>query len=210
MEPSITPTESDGHLLAAGYALNARHRYGVLSPRDVQMAVAEAHRRHPAPPALTFIEVGAAERKKVIARIRRYRESFDAVRAMHWDENWPLEKQNNHLDAIRTSVGSKTTHVIVKHSYLAMVRGIEMGTCSIQMRTYGLTDLLSKSAEIDSILKEVAAEMGVGAVPPTHRLALATIGAVLQLDSANKKAEVLAGFQKSAVNENIPLKYEGL
>jgi hypothetical protein len=51
--------EPDGHLLATGYALNAGHRYGLLSPADVQAAVAEARRRHPAPPALTFIEARA-------------------------------------------------------------------------------------------------------------------------------------------------------
>ena len=152
----------------------------------------------------------ATERKKVLTRIRRYRESFDAVRAMSFNEEWSLEKLNNHLDAIRTTVGSKTTHVLVKHSYLAAVKGIEVGTCAIQMKTYGLTDLISKSSEIDSILKEVAAEMGIGAVPPAHRLALATIGAVLQLDSANRKAAVLAGFKSEQVNGNIHMKYEDL
>ena len=152
----------------------------------------------------------AAERKKVLTRIRRYRESFDAVRAMSFNEEWSLEKLNNHLDAIRTTVGSKTTHVLVKHSYLATVKGIEVGTCAIQMKTYGLTDLISKSSEIDSILKEVAAEMGIGAVPPAHRLALATIGAVLQLDSANRKAAVLASFKAEPVNEAINLKFGDL
>ena len=160
----------------------------------------------PPPPPAPPVE-DAAERKKVLTRIRRYRESFDAVRAMSFNEEWSLEKLNNHLDAIRTTVGSKTTHVLVKHSYLAAVKGIEVGTCAIQMKTYGLTDLISKSAEIDSILKEVAAEMGIGAVPPAHRLALATIGAVLQLDSANRKAAVLAGFKAEPVNEAINLKF---
>jgi len=150
------------------------------------------------------------KRRTVLTRIKRYRESFEAVRAMPFKDDWPLEKLEAHLEEIRIVVGSKTTHVLVKHTYLAAVKGIEVGTCAISMKTYGLTELVAKSAEIDSILKELAAEMGVGAVPPAHRLAIATIGAVLQLDSANKKALVLAGFKKEPVNESINMKYADL
>ena len=152
----------------------------------------------------------SAARKAVSTKIRRYREGFEAVRAMQFNPDWPVEKLTAHLEEIRIVVGSKTTHVLVKHSYLALVKGVEIGTCAIQMKTYGLTELISKSSEIDSILKECAAEMGIGSVPPGHRLALATVGAVLQLDSANRRNEVLSGFKKEAVNEAIPMKYNDL
>ena len=177
---------------------------------DTEPRPARASTPLPPPPPPPMPMEDTAARKAVSTKIRRYRESFDAVRAMTFNPDWSIEKLNAHLDEIRIVVGSKTTHVLVKHSYLALVKGVEIGTCAIKMKTYGLTELISKSSEIDSILKECAAEMGIGAVPPGHRLALATVGAVLQLDSANRRNEVLAGFKKEAINETIPLKYDDL
>ena len=124
--------------------------------------------------------------------------------------NCTSDKLDAHLEEIRIVVGSKTTHTLVKHTYLAGVKALEVGTCAIAMKTYGLTQLISQNAEIDSILKEVAAEMGIGAVPPAHRLALATIGAVLALDSAQRRTEVLAGFKKEPVHDDIHMKYKDL
>ena len=78
------------------------------------------------------------------------------------------------------------------------------------MKTYGLSDLLSKNKEIDDILKEIQSEMGVGNLPAHVRLAMATISTVFVLDSVNKRAEVLGNFKKEAVNETIANKYGDL
>ena len=152
----------------------------------------------------------AAARRSVLSKIKKYRESFDAVRAMKFDEEWPLNKLEAHLEDVRIAVGSKSSHVLVKHTYLAAIRGVEMATCAAGMKTYGLVSVLQSNSEVDNALKQLAAEIGIGSVPPGHRLAIATIGAVLALDSANRKAEVLAGFKAEPVNESIQMKYESL
>ena len=152
----------------------------------------------------------AARRRAVLSRIRKYRESFDAVRAMKFDEEWSTEKLEAHLEDIRIAVGSKSSTVLVKHTYLAGVRGLEMATCAMGLKTYGLVSVLSANAEVDCALKQLAAEIGIGSVPPGHRLAIATIGAVLALDSANRRNETLSSFKKESVNENISMKYADL
>ena len=152
----------------------------------------------------------AARRRGVLSKIKKYRESFDAVRVMKFDEDWPVDKLEAHLEDIRIAVGSKSSTVLVKHTYLAAVRGVEIATCAAGMKTYGLVSVLSANAEVDCALKQLAAEIGIGSVPPGHRLAIATIGAVLALDSANRKNEVLAGFKKEPVNEAINLKFGDL
>ena len=90
------------------------------------------------------------------------------------------------------------------------VRGIEVATTAAGMRTYGLCDLLSKNSEIDSILKELQCEAGVGHIPPHIRLGLATISTVFVLDSVNRRSEILGNFKKESVNETIANKYGDL
>ena len=162
----------------------------------------------PMPPSPSVED--AARRRAVLSKIKKYCESFDAVRAMKFDEDWSIDKLEAHLEDIRIAVGSKSSTVLVKHTYLAAVRGVEMATCAAGMKTYGLVSVLSANAEVDCALKQLAAEVGIGSVPPGHRLTIATIGAVLALDSANRKNEVLAGFKMEPVNEAINLKFGDL
>ena len=151
-----------------------------------------------------------ARRNSALTKIKRYRESFEAVRAMKYSEEWSTDALESHLEDVRIMISSKTTGLLVKSAYTMGVKGIEVGTCAIGMKTYGLADLLSKIAEIDSILKEIQCELGVGTIPPGHRLMLATISTVFVLDSVNKRAEVLGSFKKEPVNENISSKYSDL
>ena len=148
--------------------------------------------------------------KSALTKVKRYRESFEAVRAMRFSEDWSTDAIESHLEDIRIMISSKTTGLLVKSAYTMGVKGVEVGTCMIGMKTYGLADLLSKNAEIDSILKEIQCELGVGTIPPMHRLALATISTVFVLDSVNKRAEVLGNFKKEPVAENISNKYSDL
>jgi len=78
------------------------------------------------------------------------------------------------------------------------------------MKTYGLSDMLSKNTEIDALLKEVSCELGVGHIPATTRLMLATVQTVLVLDSVNKRAEVLGSFKAGPVNADIQDKFKDL
>ena len=129
---------------------------------------------------------------------------------MPFSEDWSTSAIESHLEDVRIMVSSRTTGLIVKSVYVAGVRGIEAATTMAGMKTYGLADLLSRNSEIDSILKELQAEMGVGNIPPAHRLALATLSTVFVLDSSNRKAETLAGFKTSPVNVELKNRYGDL
>ena len=151
-----------------------------------------------------------ARRHAALTKVKRYRESFPAVRAMPFSEDWSTSAIESHLEDVRIMVSSRTTGLIVKSVYVAGVRGIEAATTMAGMKTYGLADLLSRNTEIESILKELQAEMGVGNIPPAHRLALATLSTVFVLDSSNRKAETLAGFKTSPVNVELKNRYGDL
>jgi hypothetical protein len=151
-----------------------------------------------------------ARRQTALTKIKRYRESFDAVRAMHYNESWSTEALESHLEDIRIMISSKTSGAIVKAAYIASVKGVEVASSFVGMKTYGLADLLSKNSEVDDLLKEVSCEMGVGHVPATTRLALATLRAVFVLDSMNKRAELLGAFKKEEVNVGIKNKYSDI
>ena len=90
---------------------------------------------------------------------------------------------------------------------LAVVKGVEVGSCTLGVKAYGLTEILSRSAEIDGLLKEVACELGVGHIPAHTRLLIATLQTVFVLDSANKKSEVVSGFKTASVAVELKNKY---
>lgn len=149
-------------------------------------------------------------RQAALMRIRKYRESFAAVRAMPFNEDGTADELESHLDAVRAAVSTKNTAILVKGAYLAGVKAVEIGTCAAGVKSYGLTEILSRSAEVDNLLKEVACEIGIGHVPAHVRLALATVQTVVVLDSSNRKAEALAGFKKEAVNPELKSRYGDL
>jgi len=151
-----------------------------------------------------------ARRQAALTKVKRYRESFPSVKAMPFDESWSTSAIESHLENIRIMVSSRTTGLIVKSAYVMGVKGLEVGTTMAGMKTYGLADLLSRNAEIDEILKELQAEMGVGSVPPAQRLALATMSMAFVLDSVNRKSEALAGFKKENVDVHLKERYNDL
>ena len=149
-------------------------------------------------------------RLATLTKIKRYREQFSAVHAMKFSEEWSIEALESHLEDVRIMVSSKTTGLLVKSAYIAGVKGIEIVTTSAGMKTYGLADLLAKNQEVDSILKELQCELGIGTIPPAHRLALATISTVFVLDSVNKRAEVLGHFTAGPVKPDLETKFKDL
>ena len=151
-----------------------------------------------------------ARRHAAISRIKKYRESFAAVKAMQFNENASTEALEAHLEDIRVLVSSKNTALLVKGAYLAGVRGIEVGAAAVGMRSYGLTQILSQSAEVDGLLKEITCEMHIPHIPAHVRLMMATFQTVFVLDSANKRAEALAGFTKAAVNPELKERFKDI
>jgi len=168
----------------------------------------------PAPPSETDVAADAKKEKDrrhaALTKIKRYREAFEAVRAMRFSEEWSTDALESHLEDIRILVSSRTSGMLIKSVYVAGTKGIEIVTCNVGLRTYGLSDMLSKNAEIDSLLKEVSCELGVGHIPATTRLMLATLQTVFVLDSVNKRAEVLGTFKAGPVNADIQDKFKDL
>ena len=164
----------------------------------------------PAPEPVFDESKEKARRHSALTKVKRYREAFEAVRAMRFSEDWSVDAIESHLEDIRIAVSAKNTGLLVKGVYLAGIKGIEVGTCAVGVKSYGLTDLLSKSAEIDGLIKEVSCEMGVGHVPATTRLLLATMQTVFVLDSVNRRAELLGSFKKEEVNVELKSKYNDL
>jgi len=169
-----------------------------------------------AEPAVVYLQPAVdeakerARRQAVLQRLRKYREAFVAVRAMPFDENASTDALEAQLDNVRAAVSSKNLTMLVKGVYLAGVKGIEVVTSSAGAKTYGLTDILAQSAEIDGLLKECACELGVGHIPAHIRLAMATTQAVLVLDSTNRRAEALAGFKSAPVTPELKSRYGDL
>ena len=130
---------------------------------------------------------------------------------MRFSPDWSIEELESHLESIRVAVSAKTTGLLVKNAYIMSVKGLEVGATAVGAKVYGLSDMLSRSAEVDSILKEIQCELPLlGRIGPGHRLALATFGAALALDSANRKAEVLGQFKAAPVGEGVSQKYGDL
>ena len=180
------------------------------SPDVLEMFRAASMQPTPTPTAPP-VDDSKARKKELLGKIKKYRENFPAVAAMHFSESWGVEELDAHLESIRVAVSAKTTGVLVKSAYLMGVKGVEVTGCAVGLKVYGLSDLLSRSAEIESILRELQCELPViGHIGPGHRLALATFGAALALDSANRKAEVLGQFKQAPVSETVSQKYGDL
>ena len=151
------------------------------------------------------------KKKEVLQKIRRYRESFEAVRAMRGpSDDASLEALEAHLETIRVTVSCKNTHAVVKGAYTVGVKGVEILTTKVGMKTYGLSQMLSQSGEVDSILKELECEIGLGHVPPMQRLFFVTLSSAIVLDGANRRAEILGGFKKAEVSQEVAGKYKDL
>ena len=182
----------------------------VVEKSEAPVTVAPTIVYLPPPPVVDTEKDEKMRRNVALQKIKRYRENFEAVRAMKFSEDWSTDALESHLEDIRIMISSKTSLMLVKSAYTLGVKCAEVGTCAIGMKTYGLSDLLSKNAEIDAILKEIQCEIGIGNLPAHTRLALATISTVFVLDSVNKRAEVLSAFKGEVVADSITAKYGDL
>ena len=115
------------------------------------------------------------------------------------------------LEDFRNAINNKNTHAIVKTGYLTTVKGLEFVGCKGGMKLYGLSNMLSQSEEVDSILKELECEMMGGLRLPAHqRLLMVTLSSAMVIDGMNKKSEILNDFTKSEITTEIKSKYEDL
>ena len=101
------------------------------------------------------------ERRQLIDKIKKYRQGFDAARALPFHEDMPTDKLRALLDDIRLSISSRNTSLIFRSGYLTAVKGVEIVGSKAGMRCYGLADALGKSAEVSELLKEIEAEVGI-------------------------------------------------
>ena len=151
-----------------------------------------------------------ADRRQIIDKIKKYRQGFDAARALPFNEDMSTEKLRSLLDDIRLSISSRNTSLIFRSGYLTAVKGVELVGTKTGLRCYGLADALGKSVEVADLLKEIEAECGLRYVSPWKRLAFVTVTTAVVLDGMNRRAELLAQYKSEAVSPVLDEKYKDL
>ena len=150
------------------------------------------------------------ERRQLIDRIKKYRQGFDAAKALPFNEDMSTERLRSLLDDIRLCISSRNTSLIFRSGYLTAVKGVELVGTKTGLRCYGLADALGKSNEVSDLLKEIEAEVGIKYVSPWKRLAFITVTTAVVLDGMNRRAEVLATYKQEAVNPVLDERYKDL
>ena len=150
------------------------------------------------------------ERRELIDKIKKYRLSFEAVRALPFNEDMSTEKLRSLLDDIRLSISSRNTSLIFRSGYLTAVKGVELVGTKTGLRCYGLADALGKSAEVADLLRELEAEIGIKYVSPWKRLAFITVTTAVVLDGMNRRSELLATYKSEPVSPVLDEKYKDL
>ena len=150
------------------------------------------------------------ERRQLIDRIKKYRQGFDAAKALPFNEDMSTDRLRSLLDDIRLSISSRNTSLIFRSGYLTAVKGVELVGTKTGLRCYGLSDALGKSAEVSDLLKEIEAEVGIKYVSPWKRLAFITVTTAVVLDGLNRRAELLATYKQEAVNPVLDERYKDL
>ena len=150
------------------------------------------------------------ERRELIDKIKKYRQGFDAARALPFNEDMSTEKLRSLLDDIRLSISSRNTSLIFRSGYLTAVKGVELVGTKTGLRCYGLADALGKSVEVADLLKEIEAEVGIKYISPWKRLAFITVSTAVVLDGMNRRAELLAQYKSEAVSPVLDEKYKDL
>ena len=142
-------------------------------------------------PVITKAPDDSKKRKEILAKINRYKQAFDVLKAVPVDPNASTEELGAKLEEMRITISSKNTHAIFKTVYISSVKCTELIAARAGGKLYGLADLLSKSSEVDMILREIEAEHGLtGSLRPEQRLLVATLGAAIAVDQMNRKSEL--------------------
>jgi hypothetical protein len=173
-----------------------------------------------------------AERKELLLQLRLYLEKFGnkladkLVGYNKAEHNRYLKSCNTltmlelreRLNQVKGLVASKNVDTVIRQTFLAGATSVEtLGTQVLDLKIQGYAALLSRSEDIDDILKELTIKHYSKIskyVEPEYRLIVLMGASMLQLDGANRRAELLqehvkAPMSKEAVN-NLEEKYSDL
>ena len=150
------------------------------------------------------------ERKDLIQKIRKYRETFEIVNRIGFDENGSLFHLRAVLEETRNIVSNRNTSILMKRSYITGCQGLELIGSKVGAKLQGYTDLMSRSAEVDSILAELRCEINVGYVPPWKRLMFVSLSSAYVVHSLNSKASLVVKFANDPVKPEVASKYNDL
>ena len=150
------------------------------------------------------------ERRQIIDKIKKYRQGFDAARALPFHEDMSTDALRAMLDDIRLSISSRNTSMVFRTGYLTAVKGVELVGTKVGMRCYGLADCLGKSQDVADCLRELEVECGLKYISPWKRLAFISVSTAVVLHGVNQRAEMLAGFKSEPVSPVLDAKYKDL
>ena len=150
------------------------------------------------------------ERRQIIDKIKKYRQGFDAARALPFHEDMSTDALRAMLDDIRLSISSRNTSMVFRTGYLTAVKGVELVGTKVGMKCYGLADCLGKSQDVADCLRELEVECGLKYISPWKRLAFISVSTAVVLHGVNQRAEMLAGFKSEPVSPVLDAKYRDL
>ena len=151
------------------------------------------------------------KRKVLLSKINRYKNSFDVLKSVLIDESASMDDLEGKLEDMRLMISTKNSHTIFKTCYVTGVKAVEVIGGKTGAKLYGLADLVNKSPEIDSILREIECEIDIlNNVSPTNRLIIATAGCAIACDTINRRSEILQSFTKGSVNATVNDQYKDL
>ena len=151
------------------------------------------------------------EKRDIISKINRYKQSFVLLSDYQINENDSVEKLEAELEQMKLLINNKNCHAVFRHVYLSGVKGYEFLGGRAGAKLYGLSDLLSKSQEVDDILKQIECEHNItGALKPEQRLLLITASMSLVVDNMNRRSEALNEFKQNSADPQIVNKYADL
>ena len=151
------------------------------------------------------------ERRALISKIGKYKKEFEFANSIVLNEDAPLHQIRTQLDEIRMLIQNKTTGILIKRTYLTSVSTLELvGKKTNVAKLNGLTDLLSRSAEVDECLKLISCELDLGYISPYKKLAFITLSSAYVLHTLNAKAEIFTEFGKTPANPNVTAQYADL
>jgi hypothetical protein len=186
--------------------------YGPEPSRDPVFSVSSFTYTPPGPAGTpNESEEDRKERLVLISKIKKYKKEFQFVNEISFNEAAPIHQLRNTLDEIRGLIQGKTTNVLIKRTYITGVSTLELlGQKTKLAKLNGLTDILSRSAEVESILKEISCEMHIGYVSPFKKLAFITLSSAYVLHTMNAKSEVFETFGKEQTNPEVINQYSDL
>ena len=162
-------------------------------------------------PAVTESEEDRKALREVVSKLKKYATEFPAIAAIPMDFDAPVHVLLNQLDEVRALLQNKTTGILIKRTYITSVSALEtVGKKTNTAKLEGLSDMLSRSAEVDECLKELACELDFGYISPIKRLAFITLSSAYVLHTMNSRATIFKEFGDANVQPVVSEKYKDL